>query len=174
MQKCGIYLISIDLGDAGNMYYVGQSVDCSRRCTEHRSKLKHGKHANLYMQRIYNIHGAECFKYEVLEECSPSFLDELEQWWLNEIRGHWRTLNLAWEAASPRRGVKVSQATKEKMSGSKMGRPGTKWSPERRAAFSAARKGSGNPFFGKKWSDKQRSEHNKKNSGDAHWTKRKT
>jgi group I intron endonuclease len=64
----GVYKISNTLCPEGK-YYIGYSCDINRRWCIHRSTLKTNKHCNILMQRAYNKYGAECFDYEILQEC---------------------------------------------------------------------------------------------------------
>ena len=64
----GVYKISNNLCPEGK-YYIGYSSHIRRRWCIHRSTLKTNKHCNILMQRAYNKYGAECFTYDILQEC---------------------------------------------------------------------------------------------------------
>ena len=69
MEKIiGVYKISNNLCPQGK-YYIGYSCDIHKRWGTHRSTLKTNKHCNILMQRAYDKYGAECFTYEILQEC---------------------------------------------------------------------------------------------------------
>jgi len=69
MEKIiGVYKISNNLCPEGK-YYIGYSCDIHKRWGTHRSTLKTKKHCNILMQRAYDKYGAECFTYEILQEC---------------------------------------------------------------------------------------------------------
>lgn len=58
----GIY--KIDLGT--EEYYIGQSINIEERIAQHKSKLKHNKHYNIKMQKLFNI--TDIFNWEILEK----------------------------------------------------------------------------------------------------------
>ena len=82
-QHSGVYTITNIIT---NKIYVGSATDSfKQRWSGHRNTLKKNKHANLYLQRSYNKHGIENFKYEILEECDPEFCVSTEQYWINML-----------------------------------------------------------------------------------------
>jgi group I intron endonuclease len=72
-MTCGIYKISFEGTDK---VYIGQSTDCIRRLSEHKKLSKAGKWPEK-LQNAYNIFGD--FKFEILLECNPEELIELEK-----------------------------------------------------------------------------------------------
>lgn len=77
-KYCGIYLIKID-----KYRYVGQSIDIKNRINQHKRKLKQGKHANNYMQNVYNKY--QTFEYVILHKCEEVYLTILEQTYINML-----------------------------------------------------------------------------------------
>lgn len=82
----GIYKITNLIN---NKIYIGQSVDCQRRWTEH----KRSGHINPTFSkniRDYNVpihcairkYGIENFQFEIIEKCISSQLDDKEQYWI--------------------------------------------------------------------------------------------
>jgi group I intron endonuclease len=59
----GIYTIT-NLLDG--RYYVGSSLDLTKRLTSHKTKLKNNKHINKYLQNAWNKYGEANFKFEVV------------------------------------------------------------------------------------------------------------
>lgn len=104
------------------MYYVGQSIQMNRRFVYHRKTLKSGRHDNDRLQKAYNKYGAEALTMEVLEECGADRIDAAEQWWLDEMFGHRRVLNIAPNATAPNRGRKFGQETRMRVSAASRGR----------------------------------------------------
>ena len=75
----GIYKITnID----NNKVYIGQSVDIQVRWYNHKKELNRNKHGNSYLQNSWNLHGADKFKFDIIEECEISVLDEKEIYWI--------------------------------------------------------------------------------------------
>ena len=63
MQLAGIYKITNIVN--GKMY-IGQSLDVKHRIRQHRYQLNKGIHSNSHLLSSYNIHGVECFSYEII------------------------------------------------------------------------------------------------------------
>lgn len=81
----GIYKIT-NL-DNGKMY-VGQAVDIEKRWADHRRKLNHNNHDNLYLQNSWNLHGENSFNFEIIELCQEEQLDEKEIFWIDKLRSY--------------------------------------------------------------------------------------
>jgi len=104
----GIYQINI-----GDYFYFGQSVNLKERKRAHRTALEQGKHPNPKMQSVYNKY--QDFQWQEVSYCSHTELDEQEQRLLDAFWGTEGCMNLARDARAPRRGIKVSEETREKM-----------------------------------------------------------
>ena len=63
MKISGIYKI---INNANGKIYIGQSLDVKDRIRHHRYLLNKGTHTNNYLLNSYNLHGAECFSYEII------------------------------------------------------------------------------------------------------------
>lgn len=81
MILCGVYKI---YSHFTGRYYIGSSKNIIRRWYRHKHDLKHGKHNNIHLQRIYNKYGEGDLAYIVLEHCSQQDLETLEQKYLDE------------------------------------------------------------------------------------------
>lgn len=140
---CGIYLITVNT-PGRKKYYVGQSCHIRRRIYSHRSGLVLGVHGNEILQRHWNKYGQDSFTFEVLEICDVSELDEFEAWWLSEMVDSPYCMNICAEPSTTR-GIKMSEAVRQKMSASRMGdknpRYGNSHSEATRAKLSAHRTG---------------------------------
>lgn len=75
----GIYKITC-MGNG--KVYVGQSIRIKQRWKEHQSDLKNNKHYNHYLQNAYNKYGKNSFKYEILEQCPKTKLNEREEFYI--------------------------------------------------------------------------------------------
>lgn len=62
----GIYAITVTVAGARHAYYVGSSVDMHRRRNHHWWHLRHGRHSNTRMQRVWNRHGEVAFAWELV------------------------------------------------------------------------------------------------------------
>ena len=71
MLKCGIYSIT---NKKTGQKYIGQSKDITRRFWQHKNQ---GQSAS-YIDRAIKKYGAKNFEFEILEECPPSKLNQLE------------------------------------------------------------------------------------------------
>lgn len=163
----GIYLIKVLRPDALPLYYVGQSLDCNYRLKQHKKLLNAKRHFNLHFQRAASLYGIDSIWFEVLEVCQEAELNVREQWWLTEMVGHPRVMNIARDAMAPNRGRKASDEVKKKMSLARMGDKnhnfGRNFSSEHRRNIGLARAGEKHPQFGKKASAEHRAK-----IGDAH------
>lgn len=112
----GIYLISIIRPGRLPLYYVGQTIQMNRRMVYHRKTLKAGRHDNDHLQKAYNKYGIGSLLIEILELCSSAVIDDVEQWWLDEMHGHERVMNIAKNATSPNRGRTFGPETRAKVS----------------------------------------------------------
>lgn len=168
----GLYLITVQDGDSLPFYYVGQSNCIRKRWACHKSALRHGKHRNERMQRMFNLHGLGCFSIQVLQICEPDQIDAEEQWWLDLMHGSDRCLNIASDAVSTakgatfslerrrkigdkKRGVALSSEVRARMSASHAGK---KLSDSHRAAVSAGKMGAKHPMYGKSLSEQRRAQ----------------
>ena len=57
--------------------YIGQSIDIQRRFEEHKRDKD-----NCRIHQAIRKYGINNFSFEIIEECSPSMLDEREKYWI--------------------------------------------------------------------------------------------
>lgn len=110
---CGIYAIR-NLNN-GKMY-VGSSLDCMRRFSEHRTRLVRGAHVNAKLQSAWNKHGAMAFEFVVI--ASVLCVDDLasiEQLFLDDLDVVRAGYNLS-PTAGNTQGWKASAETRRRMS----------------------------------------------------------
>lgn len=166
----GIYKI---INVKNNKFYVGSAVDLKRRKTRHFSELRTGKHNNGHLQAAWNKYGEQSFVFVIVEELSPEAdLLAAENIWLKEHVGKEYCYNIGVDATAPTlgksgelsptfgrkrtpeelvaqnwKGKRHTKEAKEKIRQYLIGKPK---SAEVRAKISAALKGEGNYWYGKK------------------------
>ena len=106
MKTIGIYSIT---NLTNNKTYYGSSEWCEHRISVHKSHLKKNKHGNHHLQRSWNKHGGENFRFEIIEEIPPDKLYEVEQCYLDLTKQipEW-FYNVSVDAKNPNRGIKQS------------------------------------------------------------------
>lgn len=62
-----------------NKYYIGSSIDIEKRWRDHLSKMRMQKHANIYLQNVYNKYGESDFAFVVLLEMPDASNTEIRQ-----------------------------------------------------------------------------------------------
>lgn len=71
----GIYKIT---NLVNNKCYIGQSINIHNRWKQHKSALTSNRHHSIKLQNSWNKHGYLNFKFEVIEECEVSKLNDRE------------------------------------------------------------------------------------------------
>jgi len=84
----GIYLI---INIITNQFYVGSSIDLSRRKCKHFRLLEQKRHFNKHLQSSYNLYGKENFTFQIIEFLEPhiNFIIEqiyIDAYWDNGIK----------------------------------------------------------------------------------------
>ena len=150
----GIYVIA---NKVAGKFYVGSSIDIARRWKRHLYELRHGKHHSIKLQNSYSKHGEEAFSFSIVEFCSKTEFQLLEQRWLDNLNAHTEGYNVCPKACDvstlpktdehKRRigeaqlGRKRSLSAKENMSKAMSGKKRGPMSAELRAKISASLKG---------------------------------
>lgn len=78
---CGIYCIENIID---NRKYIGLSRDIYRRWGEHKSELRRGTHANVYLQNAWNKYGEDNFEFNIVELCDPFVICDRERYYIAE------------------------------------------------------------------------------------------
>lgn len=99
----GVYLLWCN---ANNMFYVGQSVDMQRRCTEHFSRLRSGVHKNPQLQAAYDEYGESAFEVRYVVSCAIADLLHYEQVCFNIFSKRYESFNSGEDMARPALGRK--------------------------------------------------------------------
>lgn len=133
----GIYKIT---NLTNNKVYIGQTDRLNEREREHFYRLGRCEHHNEYLQKSFNKHGKDNFKFQIIELTDD--LDNRELYWLNEYGG----LNSenTYNFKNPK--------TKE-------------WSEYTKVKQSKSMLGENNPNFGNKWTDEQKEKASKSKKG---------
>lgn len=76
---CGIYAI---INEATGRVYVGSTVNILRRWEEHRTALEDGTHSSPKLRAAWQKHGAEAFRFVLLERCAVADLWRREEAWI--------------------------------------------------------------------------------------------
>lgn len=99
----GVYLLWCN---ANNMFYVGQSVDMQRRCSEHFSRLRSGVHKNPRLQAAYDEYGESAFDVRYVISCAIAYLMHYEQVCFNIFSKRYESFNSGEDMARPALGRK--------------------------------------------------------------------
>tara|TARA_R110000822_G_scaffold8487_13_gene33342 strand:- start:1464 stop:2051 length:588 start_codon:yes stop_codon:yes gene_type:complete len=110
-MKTGVYQIR-NLKN-GHCYIGSTSLDFKERWRIHLGQLKRGEHHSIVLQRAWNKHGADSFKFEVLIYCDSEDCLMYEQITLDYYKPLY---NIGLDATSPMRGRKHTEASKQKIS----------------------------------------------------------
>jgi hypothetical protein len=117
--------------------YIGSSRRAENRWQNHRKALRAGKHHSCHLQRAWDKHGEEVFRFEIVEEvCDPDQLLVREQDHLDARRSRFPArlnYNVCWVAGN-RTGYKYTAEQRKRLSESHMGIARTEGSKVRQAA----------------------------------------
>lgn len=152
----GKYRFSIDIPTNSGLYrienqltggfYVGSAKNLNSRLGTHRSRLRSNKHENKKLQRSWNKHGEDKFKYSVLEVCLENDLLDKEQFLIDSVYDDPKCYNLARYADASMRGRKLNKNQLEALKKANTGRPawnrGKSWDIRTRKSISRALKNS--------------------------------
>lgn len=129
-----------------NKFYIGSSINISKRIYEHFYTLKKGEHCNIHLQRAYKKY-TKYFIAFVMEDAEKDILLEREQYWLDRL-----------EASNPLIGYNISPSA--------IGTSGYKHTDEAKRKMSLSKSGSNHHNYGK-----ELSEATKKRIGDGNRNK---
>ncbi len=136
----GLYVIH-----CGRCFYIGRTKNFRQREQQHLSDLRCGRHCNVRLQRAYNKHGEDSFRFVAAKKCAHEEAVELESQLLAASQECDRCANLRIEQGNT---FTFSEETRRKMSEKQKGR---KHSPETKQKIAAAHRGRKyGPEFGEK------------------------
>ena len=164
MKISGIYKI---VNKVNGKYYVGSSKNIQNRCRSHFNYLRKNKHPNDYLQKSWNKHGENNFKYIVVEKCKLEDRLIIEQKYLHIAKQNKdKTYNLNFKSVG---GPDFNEYSINKIRNSKLGNKnpmfgkhcqnfGKHLSDETKKRISESKKiiysvKENNPFYGKHHSD---------------------
>ena len=91
-QPSGIYKIT---NNANGKVYIGQSQNIFMRRRQHFMELSSGRHPNKNMQNDWNKNN-KYFRWDVLEYCSISELNDREKYWIDKYNALEKGYNIDW------------------------------------------------------------------------------
>ena len=135
---------------ASGKTYIGSALNRRKRLYEHRRTLEKGQHKNPILQAAWTKHGADAFRFEVIEDCSPddAALLAAEQRQIDAHRAVGVELYNVCPVAGTRRGAKMPASAVTRISELKRGntyRLGKGHGPETREKIAAALRGRSLP-----------------------------
>ncbi len=102
-DRSGIYAI-VDKG--GFCKYVGQAKCFRDRWQSHKTDLKRKAHVNYRLQTAWNEHGEKYFRFEILEFCIYTYLNEREQHWIDKLNPEYNIVRTVFPVVSLREMMK--------------------------------------------------------------------
>lgn len=93
-MNSGIYKI---VNTVNGKCYVGSAKDFDKRWNRHISDLKKNKHSSIKLQRSFNKHGIDNFKFEVIEyvEYDKNIIVSREDYWISKLNSKHNGYNIA-------------------------------------------------------------------------------
>jgi group I intron endonuclease len=168
----GIYKI---INVVNNKFYVGSTVNMSRRRARHFSELRNNRHNNKYLQAAWNKYGEKAFIFVIVNELDKGAdILAAENVWLKEHVGKDYCYNLGTDATAPHLGLcgelsnswgykhteeakaRISKASKERVQTEeekakrRKSMQGHIVSKDTKDKISATLSGQGNYWYGKK------------------------
>jgi group I intron endonuclease len=117
----GTYIIDKPLGiiycytnKLNGKKYIGQTICPQKRKASHKHEALTRKYEN-HFHRAIRKYGWDVFEYEVLSECEPEHLNEMETYFILEMQTHKTGYNTKiCQDTSPATGKKIAAAHKER------------------------------------------------------------
>ena len=142
-MRCIYAIVNIITGNQ----YIGSSKNSYVRRKTHFNLLRRGAHHSIVLQRAFDKHGEDKFKFVVIEKVDTNTdLIEREQWWLDNANSAYN----ASKQALPGKNRIITEETRAKMRAAKLGVKHPEW---RNKQKSINQKGIG---LGKKRSEEAR------------------
>lgn len=142
----GIYIIR---NMVNGHCYVGSAVNVYNRLIQHVTLLNQSKHHSQYLQRAWDKYGRDAFNFKPLLYCESFELLKYEQFFIDKFHPEYNINKMAGSSL----GMKASEETKKKQSVLRRGR---KLSEEHKQKISQGCKGHKPCAFAPEWREKQR------------------
>lgn len=101
--------------------YIGQSKNIYQRLINHRAQLILNRHDNSHLQRSFNKHNLENFKFNVIEYCDREILTEKERFYISEQIECYNIRETSNSVIHPKRQI-ISDETRKLLSDIKKGK----------------------------------------------------
>lgn len=134
-MNSGIYIIK---NIVNGKYYVGRSVNLTKRLQSHKQLLHKNNHYNIYLQNSFNLYGESNFLFKVLLKCEEKELAYFEKFYCDLFNSHNKNRGYNIEPITVNEKIKRSSETLEKLRIAKLG---TKHTEETKLKMSQAQKG---------------------------------
>lgn len=100
----GVYVI---MNRVDHKVYIGSSLNCKIRTTDHKRNLIKGVHINKHLQNAWNFYGVENFRFAVLEQCVRNELRARELYWIEKLRAN--EIEYGYNKSYPIQGIAPSE-----------------------------------------------------------------
>lgn len=144
IKKAGVYVIR---NTVNGKRYIGSTSSFHRRWTEHRKKLKKGKHENSIVQRAWDKYGADAFEFRPLLICAVKDLLFYEQRCLDGMKPEYNILPNAGTARGRTYPPEYGAAISARLKGKKLG----PFTEHHRRRIADALRGKKRPAFSPEW-----------------------
>lgn len=116
VRSAGIYRIRNVLS---GKCYIGSAVNIHQRWLEHRSMLSRGVHHSPHLQRSWARNGESAFVLEVVALCDPERLIENEQKALDELESSYNICRIAGSTLGRSHSVETRKKISQRLKGTK-------------------------------------------------------
>jgi len=182
-MNSGVYAI---VCRANNKFYIGSSVNLSKRINQHKKALENKRHKNPHLQNAYNLFGKNEFYYLIIDYCLDTL--EKEQYWITSTFCYDRKIGfnntkkanapLGYKHTSESRkimsDIKKQQYKEGKIASNFKFRTVTKHSEETKEKIRQTKLGEKNPMYGKKLSQKEKEDKSRAMNSVPRWNAGKT
>lgn len=115
-SKSGIYKL---IHQKRGIFYIGSATCIYTRLHNHYSMLKKGIHDNKILQSVYNKHGKDNLKWEVVELCTKEDLIQREQFFIDSLKPEMNICHYAKNTLGYRHSEETKKMFSEKRKGNK-------------------------------------------------------
>ena len=116
-MKSGVYKITNIIN---GKFYVGSSINMTKRKYLHFSKLRRKIHDNSHLQSSFNKYGEENFIFSILATCPAIYCIKLEQWFLDNLNPQYNKHPLANSSLGTRHNERFKELARINNTGKKL------------------------------------------------------